>query len=207
MRGGSFRTRGTPLGHRLRRLPRVGLLCAVALTVTVLAGTRAAAQPAGSPITVEGSADESGHVYTWQITNGDASPVVAVTFPHYHADLFTPPRGWTSESTYLVNVGVPDRPGTCTARVEEPTAGITRGGTASFGMRIAAKGARRGRGTIQVRFADGRELEVAGVELPQPEPVGEKYMPVIGLLAVVVVAVGWGALKRRRKSPPTTAGP
>jgi hypothetical protein len=67
-------------------------------------------------------------------------------------------------------------------------------------MQIAARGAQRGPGQVIVRFADGTETIVSGVELPQPETVGDKYLSLIGLGLVFAVAVVVREWHVRRKS-------
>jgi len=48
-------------------------------------------------VTITGRADKSGKQYVWTVTNEYCSAVVRVEFPHYMADLFTSPTGWTGE--------------------------------------------------------------------------------------------------------------
>ena len=70
----------------------------------VIPGVAAANE--GRRVTIVGGADATGHRYTWTVTNEDTSPIVYVEFPHYRANLFFSPHGWsTDESTFLVNVG------------------------------------------------------------------------------------------------------
>ena len=157
---------------------------------------------AGSPkVTITGGADTSGHNYSWTVTNEHTSPVVYVAFPHYRAGLFFTPAGWAAKSTFLVDAGVEERPGVCTARADPPTAGIPPGRSAQFGMQIAARGAQRGPGQVTVRFADGTETIVSGVELPQPETFGDKYLSLIGLglvFGVAIVAREWHVRRKSR---------
>ncbi|MGB2985820.1 MAG: hypothetical protein WBE26_08045 [Phycisphaerae bacterium] len=153
-------------------------------------------------VTITGGADASGQNYTWTVTNKHTSPIVYVEFPHYHAGLFFAPKGWSTESTALVRVGYKDEPGVCIAKSDSPTAGISAGQSVTFRMGIAPLPTRRGKGTVRVRFADGTEAGVTGVELPQPEVIGDKYAPLIGLGAIflvwMVVRTVRGAKTRRR---------
>lgn len=149
-------------------------------------------------VTINGGADASGRVYTWTVANDHSSPVVFVEFPHYHAVLFFAPPGWTTDSTYLINVGVEDRPGRCRASADSPAAGIVRGGSSEFRMQVSSAGTQRGRGTVRVRFVDGGEAEIADVELPVPVSRTDKFLPLIGL-GVIVVAFGVRAAFRKRR--------
>ncbi|MCH8991974.1 MAG: hypothetical protein IIA44_09540 [Acidobacteria bacterium] len=136
-------------------------------------------------------------------------PIVFVEFPHYHGSLFFAPEGWNTECTFLVNVGVRDSPGVCTAFVDSAAVGIAPGRSARFNMRIDAAGAIRAGGEVFIRFADGTEAVVAGVELPQAETTGEKYVPLIGLgvMLLVVVIVQKRRTRSRAVKPRPAASP
>jgi hypothetical protein len=134
------------------------------------------------------------------VTNLHTSPITEASFPHYHAMLFFAPKGWTSESTFLVNVGVEDRPGVCTARAVSPADAIVPRGSATFSMQVSTRGTRRGRGTVQLRFADGAEIVVPNVELPVPEGLGDRYVPLIGLGGIAAAFIVVRALRRRRQA-------
>lgn len=153
----------------------------------------------GQTVVITGGADASGHTYTWQVRNGGASPIVEVRFPHYRGGLFFPPPGWSSDCTALVHVGAKDEPGICTARAAAPAGGIAPGQSMAFSMQIAARGAKRGPGEVAVRFADGNETRVAGVELPQQEGLGDKYMSLIALGGVFTIFVIAQAFRKRRR--------
>lgn len=153
---------------------------------------------ANSIVSITGGADASGHTYSWQVHNGGALPIVEVRFPHYRAGLFFPPPGWSNDCTALVHVGAKDEPGICTARAAAPADGITPGRSAAFSMQIAPAGAKRGPGEVTVRFADGNETRVAGVELPQQEGLGDKYVSLIALGGVFIVFVAVQAIRKRR---------
>jgi hypothetical protein len=177
----------------------------VAITGIMLVATTAAR---AEMATIEGRADTSGHNYEWVVTNDSASPIVSIEFPHYHADLFSVPPGWQSKTTFLVNVGVPDEPGVCIATAQPPNPGIVRGGSARFGMRITAKGAPVGKGAVKVRFADGREVLVTGVELPEPPASSFKFLPVVvgAIILVLWVVIRTLRERRRRASEPPAGG-
>lgn len=169
-----------------------------ACLMVLLAGSATAY--AGEPaVTISGGADPTGHQYTWTVTNKHFSEIVRIAFPHYRADLFFAPKGWrTDESTFIVNVGVPDRPGVCVARAKSPGAGLRPDASATFRMQIAAAGAQRRRGTVLVRFADGTEAHVPDVELPQRAQASERYITLIALGSVVVVWLAVRSLRRRK---------
>ena len=73
-------------------------------------------------------------------------------------------------------------------------------------MQCSAKGAQRGPGVVSVLFADGTKSEVPGIELPLPEGVGDKYVPLIGLGAIAAILTLVGVLRRlgarRLAAPP-----
>lgn len=158
-------------------------------SVLLLLGVSTASARASedSPVAVVGGADASGQLYTWTVTNRHTSKVVRVEFPHYRAVLFFAPERWSTDCTFLVNVGVEDSPGVCVAAAPTEAEGIPPGRSAEFRMQCSAAGARRGAGTVSVRFADETRSEVSGVELPCPEGVGDKYVPLIGLGAIAVI--------------------
>ncbi len=162
-----------------------------------------AAADAENRVTIVGGAEPGGHRYNWTVTNNHSSPIVLAEFPHYHATLFFVPQGWKSEATYMVNVGVEDRPGVCTARAPSAAGGIAPRDSAAFSMQVATKGTMRGRGNVRVRFADDTEAVVANVEIPVPERAGDKYLPLIGLGAIagIFLLVRW---LRGRREPTTT---
>ena len=149
-------------------------------------------------VVITGGADASGHTYVWQVHHGGASPIVEVRFPHYRCGLFFPPPGWSSACTALVHVGAKDEPGVCTARSPAPAEGIAPGRSVSFTMQIAPAGAKRGPGEVTVRFADGSETRVAGVELPQQEGLGDKYVSLIALGGMFTIFVIAQAVRMRR---------
>lgn len=154
--------------------------------------------PDASVVTIEGGPDNSGDNYSWTITNGHTSPIVYVEFPHYHATLFFAPDGWSTESTFLVNVHVKDSAGVCTARVKEGSTGIPPGRSGTFRMRIHQAGTRQGVETVLVRFADGSEIRVPGVQLAVPEAVSDRFGSLIGLGAIFLILLAIHAGRRAR---------
>jgi len=163
---------------------------------------------ANPTVLITGGADASGHTYAWQVANNGASPIVQVRFPHYRAGLFFVPPDWSKECTALVHVGVKDEPGVCTARAGSPGKGIAPGRSTTFSMQIAPAGAKRGRGEVTLRFDDGTEMRVGGVELPQGEGLGDKYVSLIGLGLVFMIFILAQAIRKRRKPAiPAGGGP
>lgn len=188
-----------------------------AILTAVPFGTSALTTAAPPQATITGGADPAGYSYTWTVTNKHTSPIVHVEFPHYHGALFFAPEDWSVECTFLVNVGVEDRPGVCTARnvlFAEAPAGFARNNTAlgskpgsardtlDFRMQVLLRGTRRGQGQVLVRFADGSEVYVAGVELPQREAVGDKYVPLIGLGLIFLIWVIARSRSRAKRQTP-----
>ena len=178
-------------------------LAAGASAVLFAAGSQVShAEPPASPdasdVSIEGGPDNSGDNYSWTITNAHTSPIVYVEFPHYHATLFFAPDGWSTESTFLVNVHVKDSPGVCTARVNEGSTGIPQGRSGTFRMRIHKEGTRQGVETVLVRFADGSEIHVPGVQLAVPEAVSDRFGPLIGLGAIFLLLLAIQAGRRTK---------
>jgi len=179
-----------------------GVACGVVAALVTTLGPLGSASAQEQPLaTVEGGADVTGHNYTWTVTNQHSSPIVAVEIPHYRADLFFGPDGWsTAESTYLVNVGVKDRPGVCKAQAPSKTAGIPRGRSAQFKARINARGAKRGRAEVVVEYADGTRVTVANVEVPRAETLGEKHTLKIGFGVMFALFLGAQAIRHRKRN-------
>lgn len=147
------------------------------------------------PVAIEGGPDESGHLYSWTVTNQHDAPITEVEFPHFRADLFSAPAGWTQETTNLVNVGVADEPGICKATAPSPSAGIAPGGSGEFSMRITAKGASRGTGSVMVRFEGGASVRVAGVALPQREATLNRFIGLVSMGGVLGLWILFRALR------------
>ena len=183
------------VGRRLLRS-----YCAVKMAATAWL-VPALGVAAGPPVavTITGGSDAIGQQYRWVVTNDDPSPIVAVEFPHFRAGLFVGPDGWTSDCTGLVGVGAKDEGGVCSARSSLGQGGIARGHSAAFRMQISAKGAQRSAGAVGIQFADGRKASVLGVELPHPESVGDKLIPLVGLGAVGVIWIVLQALRKKKR--------
>ncbi len=157
------------------------------------------ASAADTRVEITGGADASGHVYEWRVTNRGAGAIVGVEFPHFGATLFFGPEGWTVGCTNLVNVGIPAQVGTCKAEASSSSGAIGPGRWGVFRMQCSSRGARTGAGSVKVRFADGSTVETAGVALPQAEPLGDRYVPLVGLGVLAVLFLLAKAFARRRK--------
>ena len=93
-----------------------------------------------------GVVDVKGHNYEWIVKNYHSSPIVYVEFPHYRADSFTAPDGWSTETPNLVGrPAEPDKPQVCIARPRPPNKGIVRGASVQFGMRVPSTRVRSGK--------------------------------------------------------------
>jgi len=185
--------------RRTSRSPVPRIARPLLLSVALVAPRTAAQQPR---VTITGGADGSGQNYHWTVTNHYGSPVVYIQFPHYHADTFLTPDGWEKECTNLIHVGARKKPGTCTASVDSPGKGIASGHSAEFGMRLARGGGYHRRpGQVTVRFADGTQTIVGGVELPTASTTSERLYALIGFALVFVIVV-YVQVRRRRKGAP-----
>ncbi len=172
------------------------LCCATGLWL--LPAVAWAGADAGGLVTIEGGPDNSGHNYEFTVLNNHDSPIAAVSFPHFRADLFMVPQGWSTEgTTNAMGTGNIKLPGVCLATAPSASTGIQPGGQASFTIRVRPKGAWRGTSTVTVTFADGTVAQVPEVPLPCTEPEAAQRtrqtgFVVLGLLFLIVVA-------RRRK--------
>jgi hypothetical protein len=178
---------------------RPGFVCAS----VILAATGVyAQQPLAS---IDGRVEPSGE-YVWKVTNNHTSPIVRIEIPHYRADMFMGPDGWsTGESTFLVNIGTPDKPGTLIAQAGGPNSGISRGRSAEFTARLAKGGALRSTGAAMVHFADQRSYRVDGVPISCPEPSGSQYAVSIGFGAIIVLLILHARRRRRRQTSAVSA--
>ena len=146
---------------------------------------------------IEGGADAAGFSYEWTITNQRDSIIVQIEIPHHGASLLFAPEGWTVHCTNLVGLGVADPTGICTASVDHSGEGIAPHRTAKIRMQIASAGAKRGRGNVLVRFADGTEVTITDIEIPTAEPGGDRNVPLYGLGAIMVIIIAARSARRR----------
>lgn len=152
-----------------------------------------------------GGVDQSGKNYTWTLTNHEASPVIKVGFPHYKADLFTPPPGWVGDCTGKFGAQWSGEPGECTAEAPSERDGIPKGGRAEFSLRVPDATIPRGTGEVTVGLAGGEVITVGGVRLPVAPPWGDQYS---SLFALTVIFAGFlliQVLKRRKARPASGA--
>ncbi len=165
---------------------RIVVLFAVGVAPMAIAHGASDAEPVAM---IRGGADVTGQVYTWVVKNQHTAPLDYIAFPHYRGGAFVAPDGWdTSESTFLVGVGVEDRPGVCVARAASVSAGLASGRSAAFRLQLAAGGTRRTLGEVTLRFVDGTTAVISGVELPHKEAVWDQFVTLIGL---GVIFAGW----------------
>lgn len=195
------------LGHPFRASGRSGRRSMVAASVAIVAmGTMPPCTvrgQSGSPgIAVEGGADAGGRNYRWTVVNRGGVSIVSAEFPLYRVTTFEGPAGWETAcepSASVANVQ------NCRSRATIPAQGIQPGGRATFTAQVAASGIVRGRGGVQFHGADGREILADGVELPQREPLGDRYTSLVGL-GVVFAAIAvfrWIRSRRLGRAPAT----
>ncbi len=153
-----------------------------------------------SKVVITGGVDETDN-YRWVVMNHYSSPIVFIEFPHYRADMFTDPTGWQQECTYLVNVGVPDKPGICRAWVDSPRFGIQPKHSAEFRMRISGSDVRlQGKGDVLIRFADETSVIVEDVPLSTLPSALSQYTNLIALGIVFGLVI---VFKTRRRGKGT----
>ncbi len=187
-----------------RTTPKVaGVIAVLLLMALPLRGqTATESPPPNTLVTITGGPDATGHNYTWTITNHHAAAITAIAFPHYRADTFTPPEGWTGDITNFRGRGATE--GLCSGKAEAPGAAIAPGGSAEFYLRVAPKGAKRGTRAARVSFEDGREVLVQ-VETPVREPFLERNMTLVGLGVMFAIFLLVARL-RRKPAPEASEG-
>lgn len=183
------------LPGRCRQRAWIGRL----LTATALVLGPVAPALAGRHVIIIGGADVSGHNYEWTVTHDYDSPIVSLEFPHYMADAFGTPDGWTQKITNLLG-GRKGRPGICLAESAE---GLPAGQSAVFRLRIGPRGTPRGEGDVVVRFADGSE-ELVRAELPVRESFLGQHTSLIGLGAIFVLLLIRTLSKGRQRPAAST---
>lgn len=154
---------------------------------------------AGEHVTITGGADVTGQNYTWTVTHDHSSPIVSIEFPHYMADWFGTPEGWTQELTgFLAAKG---ESGVCRAESDE---GLPAGVRGVFRLRVGPRGTPRGEGDVVVLFADGTR-ELVRAEVPVRESFLAQHTALVGLGVIfgLLLLIHW--LRRRRKELATPA--
>lgn len=176
---------------------------ALAVAALFIAAAPARAED-NAKATIEGGVQLNDGSYAWTVTNLHTAPIVEITFPHYLADQFHVPKGWKQETTYLVNVGVEEKPGVCKATAPSAEVGIAPKAKGSFGMRMSRKRAPRGSGVVNVKFADGATAAIANVELPVAPSNLEAPMMIGGFGTVLLIFI-LARRKRRKRAEEETA--
>jgi len=186
--------------RRMKWLEIVGI-CGFAASATGGAPVAGSDTPTaiGAQVEIAGGPDRTGHNYQWTVRNHDTSAIVYVAFPHYRADLFFVPDGWSTDGTSnLKGVRTQSSFGVCVGRVERSSQGIAPRGEAVFRMRVDGARARPAPGVVLVRFSDGRETKVSEVLVPSAEATSDKLVPLVGLGSVFIVLI-LVARKRRAR--------
>ncbi len=190
---------GEPRNARFRTLDSLTMIvCLTQLGILTAEGQ--------TLVTISGGPDETGHRYTWTVRNNKDSAIVFVAFPHYGADLFTAPEGWTREIVHPATEG-PGKEGRCTAAARSAEHAIRPGGSATFSLRLGPYagtwGVRHGEGDVVIRFADGTQT-TARAPAPRMESTFSRYLPliVVGLVLLVLLFRRSRRLRGRRPSAP-----
>ncbi len=164
------------------------------LVFLVLPGAELCAQG----VEIRGGRDpENDHFYRYVVINRDTSPVVAVDFPHFRADLFVPPDKWALEVTE--RNALEWRSGRCIATAPSSTEAIAPGRQSEFTLRIGPRGARVGTGTAVVTLVDGRTFRIR-VECSVGESFLERYAALVGMILALGVffLLRFWRLRRKR---------
>ncbi len=159
-----------------------------------------AVHASGPAVTIEGGPDGLGTTYHWTVSNSHKSPIIRIEIPQYRGSLFFAPNGWTSTCTNLVAIGAPDEPGKCIASAASPSEGVAPGRSTTLGLQLANGAVKRGAGEAVITFADSTTVKIGGVLVPVPESFGDRYIPLIGLGAILAVFVLVQVVRGRKKS-------
>src|SRR5262249_15330008 len=92
--------------YRTGNRSRAHLWLAACAAAATLASVRAQTKP--PQVSIEGGRDATGQNYKWTVQNKSSVPITSVRFPHYHADIFVTPPGWTQHCTAMSGAGGPD---------------------------------------------------------------------------------------------------
>jgi hypothetical protein len=193
----------------VRRTPADHARSRVLSPLIVVLGVLPAVAADEPKVTIKGGVDpDNPQYFSWTVTNRHTAPIVFMGFPQYHGDSFWAPDGWGQEWKNQAKVGGgEDAPGWVRTSVSDPAEGIPPGGSARFEMRIARAGALPRSGKIAVRFADGTEVTVANVEVPAAASFLERNAMLIGLAAILVIAVLVHLRRRRARRPAAAPSP
>lgn len=187
---------GRAEGFRLRMAPRNanGLIAAHWSGLAML--LLAAEATASMEVTITGGADITGQTYTWVVTNGSASPVVAVRIPQYRGSWHRVPDGWSGEVEHPR--GEAGLAGTFIATADNQSAGIMTGASAEFQLGIVAEGTPQGFEEVEIEFADGT-VALVRAEVPIKEPVTDRNISLLGLGGIFILYLLVRAFKRREQ--------
>ena len=152
-------------------------------------------------VTIQGGYDRADFDYAWTITNHHDSPIIHVEFPQYKSSWHLPPDGWTGEMS--TSRGIGGRMGTYLVSADDPSRGIFPGASAQFQLGIRPGGTPSAFREVLVRFADGTDVRVKA-ECPVKEPIGDRYVPLLGLGLIFGLYLLVRAAKRRREATPLT---
>ena len=160
---------------------------------------QAGAATADPKVTVTGGADPTAHNYTWTITHDHTARLIRVEIPHYRADIFNAPEGWSAE---IINRQSLDfKPGKCIAQAVDSSHGLGSGQSGRFIMRAADS--LRGTGAILLRFADGTETSITAEIPTKPSSIQQWATPVgLGAIFGLFLLVRAARARRIRNRPP-----
>lgn len=161
----------------------------------------APARDSGPAVTIVGGVRaDNPQYFDWTVTNHHSQPIVFLEFPHYRGDTFIAPPGWENQWKNRAMAGARVEPGWVRTSTDDPLRGIPPNGSARFSLRLTRAGALARPGTVSVRFADGSEVAVGGVELPSAPSLLERNVMGIGLALIFVVALLVHIRRSRRKA-------
>ena len=176
-----------------------------ALFVTIGLLSAATVRADDPRVTIAGGIEpDNPQFYSWDVSNHHDQPIVSIQFDHYRADTLECPGDWSQEWKNRAMVGGgKDAPGWVRASVANPVMGIPAGRAARFRMRISRGDVLARPGKAVVRFADGTEVVVTGVEVPSAQTTIERNAMVIGMALIFAAALLLHA--RSRKGPQAEA--
>ncbi|MCP4250590.1 MAG: hypothetical protein GY778_26405 [bacterium] len=153
-------------------------------------------------VQMTGGAAPNGEEYAWTVTNLNRSPIVGLTIPCYRAGMFRAPARWTARKEAAQDAAVAE-PGTqvYVFAATSPAAHIAWKQSGEFAIRLKpGASVQRTPGNVHIRFADGTDTVLLGIELPQPESAAEKQVWIIGLATMFAVFIGVQIIRHRRRN-------
>lgn len=165
----------------------------------------ACASAGADEVTITGGRIPEATAFRWTLTNNGASLIVDIEFPVFRIHKFDAPPGWQRRATGMIGTPGDDQPGTCRLWVEPGAAGLAPGASITFEAGVPRETTNLGLGEVTVKFADGRSVRVAGVELPvRPGFVSRNFM-MFGMGGILILAIALGRRRRRRAEAPQAA--